>query len=144
MNELLYEDDVPALQEYLVYCLLPVTKAQKMLLMVGKGGEGKSRVSLIFREIFGDSINTGSLQKVETNRFARADLEYKLVLVDDDMRMEALPSTNNIKSIVTLEDSARAARVCRGRSMSASPVSATAACRPSMTSRTGSTAASCS
>ena len=104
VNELLYEDDVPALQEYLGYCLLPVTKAQKMLLMVGKGGEGKSRVGLIFREIFGDSMNTGSLQKVETNRFARADLEYKLVLVDDDMRMEALPSTNNIKSIVTLED----------------------------------------
>ena len=104
VNELLYEDDVPALQEYLGYCLLPVTKAQKMLLMVGKGGEGKSRVDLIFREIFGDSMNTGSLQKVETNRFARADLEYKLVLVDDDMRMEALPSTNNIKSIVTLED----------------------------------------
>ena len=89
------------MQEYLGYCLLPVTKAQKMLLMVGKGGEGKSRVGLIFREIFGDSMNTGSLQKVETNRFARADLEYKLVLVDDDMRMEALPSTNNIKSIVT-------------------------------------------
>ena len=31
VNELLYEDDVPALQEYLGYCLLPVTKAQKML-----------------------------------------------------------------------------------------------------------------
>lgn len=69
VNELLYEDDIPALQEYLGYCLLPVTKAQKMLLMVGKGGEGKSRVGLIFREIFGDSMNTGSLQKVETNRF---------------------------------------------------------------------------
>ena len=41
LNELLYEEDIPALQEYIGYCLLPVTKAQKMLLMVGKGGEGK-------------------------------------------------------------------------------------------------------
>lgn len=48
--------------------------------------------------------NTGSLQKVETNRFARADLEYKLLLVDDDMKTEALPQTNNIKTLVTLED----------------------------------------
>ena len=47
---------------------------------------------------------TGSLQKVETNRFARADLEYKLLLVDDDMKTEALPQTNNIKTLVTLED----------------------------------------
>ena len=47
---------------------------------------------------------TGSLQKVETNRFARADLEYKLVFVDDDMKTEALPQTNNIKTIVTPED----------------------------------------
>ena len=86
------------------HCLLPVTKAQKMLLMVGKGGEGKSRIGLILRELFGSSMYTGSLQKVETNRFARADLEYKLLLVDDDMKTEALPQTNNIKTLVTLED----------------------------------------
>ena len=104
LNELLYEEDIPALQEYIGYCLLPVTKAQKMLLMVGKGGKGKSRIGLILRELFGNSMYTGSLQKVETNRFARADLEYKLLLVDDDMKTEALPQTNNIKTLVTLED----------------------------------------
>jgi putative DNA primase/helicase len=107
LNELLYEDDIPALQEYIGYCLLPVTKAQKMLLMVGKGGEGKSRIGLILRELFGSSMYTGSLQKVETNRFARADLEYKLLLVDDDMKTEALPQTNNIKTLVTLEEIAQ-------------------------------------
>ena len=69
-----------------------------------KGGEGKSRIGLILRELFGSSMYTGSLQKVETNRFARADLEYKLLLVDDDMKTEALPQTNNIKTLVTLED----------------------------------------
>ena len=105
--ELLYEEDIPALQEYIGYCLLPVTKAQKMLLMVGKGGEGKSRIGLILRELFGSSMYTGSLQKVETNRFARADLEYKLLLVDDDMKTEALPQTNNIKTLVTLEEIAQ-------------------------------------
>lgn len=104
LSELLYEEDIPALQEYIGYCFLPVTKAQKMLLMVGKGGEGKSRIGLILRELFGNSMYSGSLQKVETNRFARADLEYKLIHVDDDMKTEALPQTNNIKTIVTLED----------------------------------------
>jgi len=32
-------------------------------------------------------MNTSSIQKVETNRFASANLEYKLLMVDDDMKM---------------------------------------------------------
>ena len=72
------------------------------MLLIGKGGEGKSRVGLVLRSILGNNMNTSSIQKVETNKFARADLEYKLLMVDDDMKMEALPQTNYIKSIVTL------------------------------------------
>ena len=49
-------------------------------------------------------MNTGSLQKLETNRFARADQENKLLMVDDDLRMSALPNTDVLKSLVTLED----------------------------------------
>lgn len=35
--------------------------------------------------------------------FARADLQNMLVMVDDDMKMEALTQTNNIKAIITAE-----------------------------------------
>ena len=45
-----------------------------------------------------------SILRIETNRFASANLEYKLVMVDDDLNMVALPETRNIKSIVTAED----------------------------------------
>ena len=55
------------------------------------------------RSLLGDSMNTTSIQKVESNRFSRADLENKLLMVDDDMDMSALPKTNYIKSIVTSE-----------------------------------------
>ena len=85
------------------YCLLPTTKGQKMLMLIGKGGEGKSRIGLVMRSLLGDSMNTTSIQKVESNRFSRADLENKLLMVDDDMDMSALPKTNYIKSIVTSE-----------------------------------------
>ena len=103
LSELLHPEDIPTLQEYLGYCLLPTTKGQKMLMLIGKGGEGKSRIGLVMRSIFGDSMNTTSIQKVENNRFSRADLESKLLMVDDDMDMSALPKTNYIKSIVTSE-----------------------------------------
>ena len=103
LSELLEPEDIPSLQEYLGYCLIPSTKGQKMLLLIGKGGEGKSRIGLVMRSLLGDSMNMTSIQKVENNRFSRADLENKLLMVDDDMDMAALPKTNYIKSIVTAE-----------------------------------------
>lgn len=42
LSELLQPEDIPALQEYLGYCLIPSTKSQKMLMIIGKGGEGKA------------------------------------------------------------------------------------------------------
>lgn len=103
LSELLEPEDIPTLQEYLGYCLIPSTKGQKMLLLIGKGGEGKSRIGLVMRSLLGDSMNMTSIQKVENNRFSRADLENKLLMVDDDMDMSSLPKTNYIKSIVTAE-----------------------------------------
>ena len=103
LRELLDEDDIPTLQEYMGYCLIPTTKAQKMLMLVGKGGEGKSRIGAVLRAILGDSLVNGNLNKVETNRFARADLEHALLMVDDDMKTEGLPQTNYLKSIITAE-----------------------------------------
>ena len=103
LSDLLVTEDIPTLQEYLGYCLIPSTKGQKMLMLIGKGGEGKSRIGLVMRSILGDSMNTTSIQKIENNRFSRADLENKLLMVDDDMDMSALPKTNYIKSIVTAE-----------------------------------------
>ena len=57
----------------------------------------------MLRAIFGDNMVQNSLGKIETNRFARADLEGALLMVDDDMQMEALPQTNYIKAIVTAD-----------------------------------------
>ena len=103
LSQLLEPEDIITLQEFMGYCLLPTTKGQKMLMLVGRGGEGKSRVGLVLRALFGENMSTGNLAKIENNRFARADLEHELVMVDDDMKLEALPQTNIIKSIITAE-----------------------------------------
>lgn len=103
LEELLFPEDIPTLQEFMGYCLIPTTKGQRMLMLVGRGGEGKSRIGVVLHALLGNSMNTGSIAKVETNKFARADLENKLVMVDDDMKLEALPQTNIIKSLVTAE-----------------------------------------
>ena len=104
LSQLLEPEDILTLQEYLGYLLIPSTKAQKMLVMTGKGGEGKSRIGLLLKKLFGEASHSESILRIETNRFASANLEYKLVMVDDDLNMVALPETRNIKSIVTAED----------------------------------------
>ena len=103
VNELLEPEDVETLQEFMGYCLIPSTKAQKMLIIIGNGGEGKSRIGTVMRSLLGDNMNYGSIPKLETNSFARADLEHKLLMVDDDMRLESLPTTANLKALITSE-----------------------------------------
>ena len=103
LSDLLEEEDILTLQEYMGYCLLPINYAQKMMLIVGKGGEGKSRIGIVLHHLLGKGMCNGSLAKVEHSPFARADLQHRLVMVDDDLRLEALTSTHYIKSLITAE-----------------------------------------
>ncbi len=103
LNELLYPEDIPILQEFLGYCLIPSTQAQKALFIIGNGGEGKSRLTVILHEIFGKNMLTGSFHRIETDRFFRYNLIGKLLMVDDDMDMSSLTSTGVVKSIITAE-----------------------------------------
>ncbi|MBR1459831.1 MAG: DNA primase, partial [Oscillospiraceae bacterium] len=100
---LLDTEDIMTLQEYLGYCLIPSTKGQKMLFLIGSGGEGKSRIGVVLQEIFGRNMLTGSFQRIETDRFFRYNLQNKLLMIDDDMQLSALASTGYIKNLITAE-----------------------------------------
>ena len=100
---LLENDDILTLQEYLGYCLIPSTRGQKMLFVIGSGGEGKSRIGIVLQEIFGKNMLTGSFQRIETDRFFRYNLQNKLLMIDDDMQLNALTSTGYIKNLITAE-----------------------------------------
>ena len=103
LSELLEDKDILTLQEYLGYCLIPTTRGQTMMLLKGNGGEGKSRIGVVMQAMLGANLKNGSIAKVERSPFARADLEHELVMVDDDMKMEALKSTHYLKSLITAE-----------------------------------------
>ena len=103
LDGLLYAEDIPTLQEFIGYCLIPSNKGQRMMVMKGNGGEGKSQIGAVLGALLGSSMKDGSIGKISENRFARADLEHILLCVDDDMRMEALRQTNYVKSIVTAQ-----------------------------------------
>ena len=103
LSELLIPEDILTLQEWFGYLLIPCTKAQKMLTMIGNGGEGKSRLGVLLKNIYGRTMSTGNLYTLETNRFARAALENAYLFLDDDMIMDKLSETNVLKTIITNE-----------------------------------------
>ena len=103
LDGLLYAEDIPTLQEFIGYCLIPSNKGQRMMVIKGNGGEGKSQIGAVLGALLGSNMKDGSIGKISENRFARADLEHILLCVDDDMRMEALRRTNYVKSIVTAQ-----------------------------------------
>ena len=103
LDGLLYPEDIPTVQEFIGYCLIPSNKGQRMMVIKGNGGEGKSQIGVVLSRLFGCNMKDGSIGKISENRFARADLEHTLLCVDDDMRMEALRQTNYVKSIVTAQ-----------------------------------------
>lgn len=103
LGDMLDDEDILTLQEYLGYCLIPSTRGQAMLFIIGNGGEGKSRIGVVMKSIFGDSMIESKLHRLESDRFARANLQNKLLMIDDDMQLEALTSTGYIKNLVTAE-----------------------------------------
>lgn len=104
LNDLFFPEDIPTIQEFLGYCLIPTTKAQKALVIKGKGGEGKSQMGYVIKKLFGSYSKDGSIAKVSEDRFARADLEGILLMIDDDLKMEGLKQTDYIKKIITSQD----------------------------------------
>ncbi len=103
LSELLIPEDIFTLQEWFGYLLIPCTKAQKMLTVIGSGGEGKSCIGVLLKHLYGRAISTGNLYNLEANRFARAALENAYVFLDDDMMMNKLNETNVLKTIITNE-----------------------------------------
>lgn len=100
MADLLEPDDILTLQEFLGYCMIPTTKAQKMLFLIGEGGEGKTIIGTVAKALFGESMAAGSLHNLE-ERFGLAEIEGKLLFVDDDLKTEGLRESSNIKTLVT-------------------------------------------
>ena len=103
LNQLLYPEDIPTLQELIECCLIPSNKGQRIMIIKGNGGEGKSQIGAVLNSLLGSNMKDRSIGKISENRFARADLEHILLCVDDDMRMEALKQTSYVKSIVTAQ-----------------------------------------
>lgn len=100
LDDLLDHEDIMTFQEFCGYAMIPTTRAQKMLFIIGNGGEGKSVAGQVLMSIFGAAATSGRLHDLE-ERFGLAGLEGKLLFIDDDLPTAALKESASVKKVVT-------------------------------------------
>ena len=59
------------MQEYIGYCLIPSNKGQRMMVIKGNGGEGKSQIGAVLSALFGSNMKDGSIGKFRESFAAR-------------------------------------------------------------------------
>lgn len=101
LNDVYQDDDQITIQQYCGYCLLPTTILQKALIIIGEGGEGKSVLGAILNGVLGkDNCYNESLSVLQTT-FGVANVEGKLLFIDDDLSESALTNARMFKNLVT-------------------------------------------
>jgi len=102
VSEDLYPEDIPVLQESFGYALYPENVAQKMIILLGQGANGKSLVLRVLEALIGkEHVANVSPQEIENNRFAVSQLFGKLVNIYPDLPAFALQSTGKLKALVS-------------------------------------------
>lgn len=103
LKDLFDEDDIISVQEYLGYCLLPITSLQLALVLIGNGGDGKSVLGHILQRIFGKAFLPVSAKHFFENQFQLSRAENKMICYDDDVTENALASTDRFKKFVVAD-----------------------------------------
>lgn len=98
---LFHDEDIPGLQEFLGYCFIPTAKYQMALFIIGAGGEGKSVIGVILYWLLGGEFIGMKLHALETDKFAVANTENKLVAFDDDLKQMKMKDSAPFKTFVT-------------------------------------------
>ena len=84
------------------YCLYRTAKYEKAVMCCGKGDNGKGTLLKLFERFLGDqNVSHASIQELNNDRFAIADLHGKLANVCADLKAEKLTNTGTFKMLVS-------------------------------------------
>jgi len=100
LSDILSEKDIPTILELIGYCLYQEYPFHKAFMFVGEGDNGKSTLINLIKTFLGEE-NTASisLQELETNRFAKAQLHGKLANLFADLTQKSLRETGIFKML---------------------------------------------
>ena len=110
LNDVFAPEDIPTVQEWMGYCLVPSTAVGEALFIVGDGEAGKSGLGTILMGILGNASVSVETQQLVTKQFQIAEVEHKLLAYDDDLGSAALTETGLLKKLITADTPIRAER----------------------------------
>ena len=100
-KEVLGENEMKALQEFLGYCLYRKITFHKALLLVGGGRNGKGvTLNLITAFLGKENCSSETLQNICYNRFSTANLYCKLANISADLPSNPIKYTGTFKMVV--------------------------------------------
>nr|WP_321496613.1 phage/plasmid primase, P4 family [uncultured Methanolobus sp.] len=100
LSEIVAPEDQQVLVEWAGYALIPDTRIQKAVMLLGNGDNGKSvYLNLLNQFIGGINTSSESLQNLENNRFSTANLYGKLLNVFPDLAKTKIFDNATFKSL---------------------------------------------
>jgi putative DNA primase/helicase len=100
LKEVLYEEDIQCVKEFVGFCLLREYKFHKAFMFYGEGANGKSTlINLITAFLGKKNISSESLHDLLNDRFAKANLYGKLANLFADIPSNALMQTGVFKTL---------------------------------------------
>lgn len=100
-TEILKEEHISTIEELFGYCLIPDYTIQRAFLLTGDGANGKSTLIEVLKHFIGrDNCSSLSLQAIEYQRFAVADLFGKLVNLYADIPSTKMEHVGLFKMLV--------------------------------------------
>jgi len=98
--EILRQEDIPVIEELFGYCLIPDYTIQRAFLLMGDGANGKSTLLELLKQFLGaDNCTNISIQAIESQRFAVADLFGKLANIYADIPSTKMPHVGLFKML---------------------------------------------
>lgn len=100
LSEVVSPEDKKLLIEWAGYCLIPDTRMQKAVMLIGNGSNGKSVFLELLTQFSGeDNTSSESLQDLDSNRFSAANLYGKLINVHPDLSRMKISEDSTFKSL---------------------------------------------
>ncbi len=100
LEQILYEKDIPVVQEMFGYCFYKPYVFQKSFMMVGGGANGKSTLLSILSMLLGDqNISSIPLQNLCKDRFTNIDLYGKYANICSDLSDSGIRNTGTFKML---------------------------------------------
>ncbi len=100
ISEIVQERDIPLLYEVPAWCLMPYSRIQRLVLLLGGGWNGKTTYMEMLTDFVGrENCKAYSMQTLTTNRFAIAGLFGKLANIHDDLPSSILRQTSALKML---------------------------------------------